>query len=280
MAGAVLGLIALGFVVVFKVSGIFNLAQGELVAIGAYFSWVFLNEMHLHPALAVFLALLLGAIIGLVLSRFPFGPLMGQPMMALFIVTLGLMVLFRGVLTMIYGSGEVYYFRQFVPADPVRLPDNISIFPRDLLGFGLVVLLLIILMALFRYTRFGLVFRASAEDTQLARSIGINLKRTVAVALAIGCAIAAVGGVILGMSNGISPRLGDIALGALAVVLVGGMNSFTGTILGGLLVGIVTSLSSYYIGHGIGSVAAFIIMLIVLLFRPYGILGQKEIERV
>jgi len=279
MSGAVLGLIAMGFVLIFKATGIFNLAQGQIVAIGAYFAWVFLNDLNLHPALAIFLALVGGAVIGLILARFPFGPLTGQPMMSLFIVSLGLMVLLGGALTMAYGVGQVHHYPSFISPDPIRFAD-MTVYPRHLFGFGMVMVLLLVFTALFRYTRFGLVLRAACEDSHLARSMGINLRRVTAVALAVGSAVAALGGVILGMSYGVSPGLGGMALATLAVVLVGGMDSILGAILAGLLIGVVTSMSDYYIGHSIGEVSVYIVMLVVLLIRPYGILGQKRIERV
>lgn len=279
MAGAVLGLTAMGFILIYRCSGIFNIAQGELVAIGALLCFAFLNGLNLHPALAIFLAMLGGALIGLLLSRFPFGPLTGQPMLALFIVSLGLLVFLRAGILMVWGTRDIGYFRPFLPQGAIDFA-GLALYPRELFGFGVAAALLLVFLWLFRFTRFGLVLRAVSEDTRIARSLGINLKVLIAVAFAIGTAVAAVGGVILGLTQGITTNLGDVGLAGLAAVLIGGMESILGGIVGGLLIGVVTAMASYYIGHGFGGVAAYVVMLIILLVRPYGLFGQERIERV
>ena len=249
------------------------------MSIGAFLSIMFMSDLNLHPALAIVLALVAGAIIGIILSRFPFGPLIGQGLLSIFLVTMGLMVLMRAVIIMVWGGHEIRYFPPFLPQATLSF-EGVALYPRELFGFGVAVFLLLLFLAFLRYTRWGLVMRAASDDTQVARSLGINLKVIIAIALAIGTAVAAVGGVILGINNGVSTSLGDIGLAGLAAVLVGGMESILGGVVGGFIIGITVALTGYYVGHGFGSVAAYIVMLAVLLVRPYGLLGQKRIERV
>ncbi|MFC1993919.1 branched-chain amino acid ABC transporter permease [Chloroflexota bacterium] len=285
MIGIVYGVIAVGFVIVYKASGIFNLAQGELVAIGAFIAWQLLNPFGLHPVLVIFLVLAAAFAIGWLLSIFPFKPVLGQSMFTLFTVSLALMIFLRGLVISIWSANEIRYFRPlqddlpfFSPA-PLRFGE-LAIYRQDILGFGLATILLLAFWAFFKYSRTGLAFRAVSENSHIAQSLGISLSKITALALAIGAMVAALGGVILGLKYGITVYVADLGLAALAAVLIGGLESITGAIIGGLIIGIVFSMSTYYIGHSIGDVAAFIVMIAVLFVRPHGLFGQKRIERV
>lgn len=280
MIGGIYALIALGFVLIYKASGVFNFAQGELLLVSAYFCWTCLE---FFPLWLSFLLTFLFAIgLGIFLERFFLRPMIGQTVLATVMVTIGLSAFLRGFVVTAWG-GRLHRYPDFFPFEPLWLGE-VSISQQHLYSFLVSLALVGIFVALFRYARIGLAMRAVAEDHQGAQGSGISVKRSFMYAWVISCVVSAVGGVLLGSINGIQPQLSFLGLKVLPVVLLGGLDSVPGAIIAGLIVGVLENIAGGYIdpiiGGGFAEVFPFVILMFVLIVRPYGLFGLKRIERV
>lgn len=280
--GLVYALIALGFVLIFKCTGIFNLALGEMMVLGGYLCYFFCVQLGVPLWGAVGLTVITVGAVGLITNRLFIRPLIGQPVFAMVMVTLALGSLIIATIILIWGSATLFVPRLF-PAGGISILG--SMLGWNYIGFGVVSLILLIgLLAFFRYSRIGLSMMAISEDQQAAQALGVSVKRIVMVAWVIGITTAAIGGIML--TSLTSVQYGQAALGliGIAVALVGGLQSMGGVIIGGLMVGLVQGLSAGYIDQYVpGSfqeVSAYIVMMLVLLLRPHGFFGWERIERV
>lgn len=280
--GSLYALLALGIVLIFKATEVFNLSTGGLLMAGAYIFYLFFAQLGLPIWLCLVLLIITAVFLGLAIERLTMRPLIGQPVIAPVIVTLALWIFLEGVVVAIWGGG--------IKAYPTGLPTGVfslgkAVVPQILvIGFGTTVVFVAGMVAFFRYHRMGLAMRVTAESHAIAQSLGIDVKMAFVISWAMAVVVSSVTGFILAVQMGLSEVLPSIALKVLSVVLVGGANSFIGAVCGGLIVGVTESLfTSYltpYIGKGVGELAPFIILLIILLFRPYGLFGIKGVERV
>jgi len=277
--GLIYGLIAIGFVLIYKSSQIFNFAQGEMVMFGAFLMWQFLVPFGMHPALAIIIVLLIAGLAGFGLERFPLRPMIGQSILATIMVTMGIAIFLRGLALMLWSSKIGIKYPEIFPEkiyDVMGIPiSNITLFSL-LFVFVLVSLLSIF----FGHSRAGLHMRAVAESHELAQSMGIKVTLAIAQSWAIACVVSVSGGFLLGYIRGIDIGLLDVGMIAVAAALVGGLESFKGAIIGGLIIGVVQVLGGGYIGYGLKEVIPFIIMVLVLIYKPYGLFGLERIERV
>ena len=280
--GLVYALIALGFVLIFKCTGIFNLALGEMMVLGGYLCYFFCVQLGVPLWGAVILTVVAAGIIGVITNRLFIRPLIGQPVFAMVMVTLALGSIIIATIILVWGSATLFVPRLF-PAGGISILG--SMLGWNYIGFGVVSLVLLIgLLAFFRYSRIGLSMMAISEDQQAAQALGVSVKRIVMVAWVIGITTAAIGGIML--TSLTSVQYGQAALGliGIAVALVGGLQSMGGVIIGGLLVGLVQGLSAGYIDQYVpGSfqeVSAYVVMMLILLLRPHGFFGWERIERV
>ena len=280
--GLVYALIALGFVLIFKCTGIFNLALGEMMVLGGYLCYFFCVQLGVPLWGAVILTVVAAGIIGVITNRLFIRPLIGQPVFAMVMVTLALGSIIIATIILVWGSATLFVPRLF-PAGGISILG--SMLGWNYIGFGVVSLVLLIgLLAFFRYSRIGLSMMAISEDQQAAQALGVSVKRIVMVAWVIGITTAAVGGIML--TSLTSVQYGQAALGliGIAVALVGGLQSMGGVIIGGLMVGLVQGLAAGYIDpHVPGSfqeVSAYVVMMLILLLRPHGFFGWERIERV
>jgi branched-chain amino acid transport system permease protein len=282
--GMMYALIAIGFVVIFKCSKAFNIASGQIVMLGAYIGYTFLIPLHLPLWAAVIAAIVVAAIMGLVIERLAVRPLLGQSPLAIVMMTIALAGVMDGIAIMGWG-GEYMTYHESLPDVSLQL-GAISIPPSSLLGLIVSIIVVVILMFVFRYTKMGLAMRATAEDEQVTRGLGIKATTVYALVWVIACVVGVLGGILLGGVSGVSPPLSEIGLKALAVVILGGLDSIGGAILGGIILGILENLASGYLdplmpsGGGLASVFPFIVMIAVLIVRPHGLFGLKRIERV
>jgi branched-chain amino acid transport system permease protein len=282
--GMMYALIAIGFVVIFKCSKAFNIASGQIVMLGAYIGYTFLIPLHLPLWAAVIAAIVVAAIMGLVIERLAVRPLLGQSPLAIVMMTIALAGVMDGIAIMGWG-GEYKTYHESLPNVSLQL-GSISIPPSSLLGLIVSIIVVAILMFVFRYTKMGLAMRATAEDEQVTRGLGIKATTVYALVWVIACVVGVLGGILLGGVSGVSPPLSEIGLKALAVVILGGLDSIGGAIVGGMILGILENLASGYLdplmpsGGGLASVFPFIVMIAVLIVRPHGLFGLKRIERV
>ncbi|MBW2337921.1 MAG: branched-chain amino acid ABC transporter permease [Deltaproteobacteria bacterium] len=280
--GGVYGLIALGFVLIFKATGILNLATGAFMTLGAYICLTVLGQFGAPFWVAFLCTLGFAIVMGIVLERIILRPLIGQPIISVVMVTIGLSSILQG-LTHVIWSPEYRSFPEIFPPEPLDL--GFAIVPSGLLwGFIFAAIGTIIFTLIFKLTRTGVAMRATASDQQAALSMGISVRWVFALSWSYGAVAAVIGGIVIGNISGISIYLGDIGLKVLAVIILGGLDSIGGAIIGGLIIGILENLAGLYLdpvfGGGVKDVAPFFILIVIIMIRPYGLFGKKIIERV
>ncbi|MGD0487803.1 MAG: branched-chain amino acid ABC transporter permease [Syntrophorhabdales bacterium] len=281
--GMMYALVAIGFVIILKCSNAFNIAQGHFVLIGGYLGYTFLVTFHLPLWAALFLAMAVAALLGLVIERLALRPLVGQSELALIMMTIALATVLEGLVTLIWG-GEYKTYHGVLPSLTLKV-GQISVPSESLIGLMVSMVVVGGLMGLFRYTRIGLAMRATAEDLQVVRSLGIRATTVYAVSWVIASIVGVVGGILLGGVSGVMIPLAEIGLKAFAVVLLGGADSIGGAIVAGIILGILENVAAGYLdpllpGGGFAQIFPFVVMIIVLIFRPYGLFGLKRIERI
>ena len=282
--GMVYALIAIGFVIILKCSKAFNIAQGHFVMIGGYLGFTFLVTFHLPVWASLLAAIAVAIVIGLLIERLTLRPLIGQPVLAVIMMTIALATVFEGLATLIWG-GEYKSYHGVLPTITLKIGE-ISIPPEMLIGIMVSVVTVAILMLLFRYTKSGLAMRATAEDEQVVQSAGIRVTTVYALSWVIACVVGVISGIILGGVSGVMVGMSQVGLKAFAVVLLGGVNSIGGAIVAGITLGMLENVAAGYLdpllpaGGGLANVFPFIVIIIVLVFRPHGLFGLVEIERI
>lgn len=278
MVGGIYALIALGIVLIYKSTSVFNFAIGQMMMFGAFFFWTFFEQLGLTVWVALLLALAGGAVLGLLIERLTLRPLIGQPILSAVLITLALAYFLNGVAMGIWGAYQER-MPQFLPGVPVSIKG--IVFSHDLLwSFFLAMAIFAILVLFYQRTRVGLAMRATAESHQVSQARGINVRNIFSLTWAVGGVVAVVGGILLGYRLGISQFLSLIGLKAFPAVLFGGLDSIPGAIIGGLTVGVLENLAGGLIAPWLMDITPYIILLLVLLFRPEGLFGLKRIERI
>lgn len=284
--GAIYALVALGFVIVFKATDVINFAHGELMLLGAYFVYAFRNEAALPFIIAVPLAIAVMGGVGWGVERTILRRMVGEPVFAVVMITIGLAIILRQVVTAKWGFGD----------KTISDPWGASRFQIGDVHFNVVSLVTIIVAALvlmlffafFRYSKLGVAMRATAFDQEAALAVGIPVSRVYALSWVIASAVAAIGGVfIAAFPSSLNPSLGFAALRAFPAAILGGLDSPGGAVLGGVIIGVVEVLVQGYqpqyapwLGNNFHVVAAYTLMIVVLMVRPYGLFGTREVERV
>jgi branched-chain amino acid transport system permease protein len=281
--GMVYALIAIGFVIILKCSNAFNIAQGHFVMIGGYLGYTFLVTFGLPIWATLILALITATLMGLLIERLALRPLLGQSELAVIMMTIALATVLEGLATLIWG-GEYKTYHGLLPTLTLKL-GKISVPPESLIGLLVSLVAVTLLLLLFRYTKIGLAMRATAEDLQVVQSFGIKATTVYAVSWVISSVVGVIGGILLGGVSGVMIPLAEIGLKAFAVVLLGGVNSIGGAIVGGIILGVSENVAAGYLdpllpGGGLAQIFPFIVMLIVLIFKPHGLFGLVRIERI
>jgi branched-chain amino acid transport system permease protein len=285
LAGVMYSLVALGFVLIYKASGVFNFAQGAMVFFAAL-TFVSLVERGVNFWLALVITLGVMVALGIATEKIILRPLVNQPPITLFMATIGLTFVLEGLSQLVWGSQPhgLELGIQDVPMEWLSQATGINISQFDIFAAGVAGILVAGLALFFQYTRIGRALRAVADDHQAALAVGIPLKHIWAIVWAVAGFVALVAGLLWGSRNGVQFALTFIALKALPVLILGGFESVLGAIVGGLIVGAAEKLAEVYIGPmvggGIESWFAYVIALIFLLFRPQGLFGEKIIDRV
>ena len=278
MNGAIYGLVALGFVLIYKSSSVLNFSQGHMLLVGAYLFWYFIGSLGLHLFVSLLLALVSGFLVGVLIERLTLRRLIGQPLITLITVTIFLSLVLEGLVSLIWGSYPLQHVKVF-PSSPLRI-GKMVLTTQSLFAFGLALASATALIVFFRYTRIGLAMRGVAEGHQIMQSMGISVKRILNISWGIAGIAATIGGILMGGTLGFQLGLSHIGLLAIPAAFIGGLESPEGAILGGFLIGLSESIVSGYVGNAAGVPAAFVILIAVMLFRPYGFFGLERIERV
>jgi len=297
MAGMLYSLVALGFVLIFKASGVFNFAQGAMVLFAALamarFSewipqWLGTDSLWVANVLAFAVAAVIMFVVAWLIERLALRHLVNQEGATLLMATLGITYFLDGAGQTIFGS-DIYQINIGMPKDPIFILDTvfeggILINKEDLIAAGIAAALVVALSLFFQKTSTGRALRAVADDHQAAQSIGIPLNRIWVIVWCVAGIVALVAGMIWGSKLGVQFSLTTVALRALPVIILGGLTSVPGAIIGGLIIGVGEKLSEVYIGPMVGGGIeiwfAYVLALVFLLFRPQGLFGEKIIDRV
>lgn len=282
LVGGIYALVALGWVLIYKCSGVLNLAMGELTIIGAYVALSF-YQMGIPFILAVCFTLIIGVILGFLTERIFLDRLIGEPILAVIMVTVGLSFFFKGVVEFLWGTDTRIFTPPIFSIKPIAI-GYIKVSPVYLWSFISAIVLLLVFVGFFKYTRWGLAMQATADDETAALSLGVSARFVYAAAWAIAFMSAGVGGALLGNINGINISVGYLGLLVLPAVVVGGLNSVPGAIVGGIIIGLLENFSGTYLDQyfpgGVKQIMPFAVMTLFLLFKPYGLWGWERIERV
>jgi branched-chain amino acid transport system permease protein len=285
LAGVMYALVALGFVLIYKASGVFNFAQGSMVFFAAL-TFVSLLERGWNFWLALAVTLAVMVVLGMLIERIVLRPLINQPPITLLMATIGLTFVLEGLSQLVFGSQPhgLELGIADVPIEWLSEKWNISISQFDLFAAFIAGLLVTVLAVLFQKTRIGRALRAVADDHQAALAVGIPLQHIWTIVWAVAGCVALVAGMMWGVRNGVQYALTFTALKALPVLILGGFESIAGAIVGGLIIGASEKLAEVYIGPmvggGIESWFAYVVALLFLLVRPEGLFGEKHIDRV
>ena len=285
LAGVMYSLVALGFVLIYKASGVFNFAQGAMVFLAAL-TFVSIMKMGINFWLALAITLGVMVVLGIGIEKIVLRPLVNQPPITLFMATIGLAFVLEGLSQLVWGS-QPHGLELGIPDVPMEWLSqkwNINVSQFELFAAGVAAAMVAALALFFQYTRIGRALRAVADDHQAALAVGIPLKNIWAIVWAVAGFVALVAGLMWGARNGVQFALTFIALKALPVLILGGFESVPGAIVGGLIIGASEKLAEVYIGPmvggGIESWFAYVIALLFLLVRPQGLFGEKIIDRV
>ncbi|TMC23377.1 MAG: branched-chain amino acid ABC transporter permease [Chloroflexi bacterium] len=285
--GCIYALIGLGFSIIFKASGVINFAQGELLLVGAYIVSAGVFEWHIGFLPALFLGIAVTVVIGLLFERFILRRMVGRPVFSILMITIGLDIVLRTGVILRWGSNPIS------PGTPFEITSGVNFGgvhfgASDIWTIIITVVLCAALYYFFNLTRYGLAMRATALDQEAALALGINIRTVYALAWGISAAIATIGGIFLATKSfTIDPTLGSTALLAFPAIILGGLDSLSGAVLGGIIIGLAEVLTAGYesrfanlLGAGFHEITPYLIMILVLLIWPYGIFGTRKVERI
>ena len=278
--GCIYGLIALGFVLIYKATETVSFVQGDLMMLGAFTGLALVSGLGLSFWLALPIAMVLLALFGIVLERITIRPILGEPAFTIVMLTIGVGYLARGIITMVPGVGA-----DTLPLDAPYKDELVALGEANFSAEHLViivatVLLCGVLFALFRYTRIGIAMQAASQNQLAAYYMGIPVRRINGLVWGLAASVAAVAGMLLAPITFVHSNMGMIGLKAFPAAVVGGFGSLPGAIAGGLVIGITESLSGFYLPEGVKDVCAYVVVLIVLMVRPNGLFGEKLRKKV
>lgn len=285
--GAIYALIALGFVLIFKSTGILNFAQGELCMVGAFICYQFATLMNVPYILSFLIAIALGALLGLLIDILFFRRLVGEPIYTTIMVTVGLASILTCLSGLIWGH-DIYSLRSPFMDKTVTLGEMV-LSQAALYTIGVSILLFALFILFFNRSLLGVALKGTAEDSDTAGLMGINVKKMRMVSWTIGTIVAVVAGIFLAEQSFVQTSMSHTGIKAMSAAILGGMKSLVGAIIGGVIIGIVEGLAASYLSGmemggfhfgDIKDVTAFAIMVLVLMIRPHGIFGKEEVERV
>ena len=283
IVGALYGVVAMSFVLIYKASQVVNFAQGEFLLVGAWVCWWMLTYWQL-PIWAGFLfTLAFMTLFGIVLQVIVLRPLIGEPVISVIMAAVGLSIFFQALMKWIFGV-----FAQ--PFPPIFTVERIRVLGLEvqsvyLASLGVSVLIMLGFWWFFTYSKHGLAMRATAFDQQVAQSLGVSVPKVFAMSWAISAVVSAVAGVVVGVVNGVSSALSFYGIKVFPAVILGGLDSIVGAVLGGLIVGVLENVAQYVDAQWLNwgnmyQIAPFYALILILLIKPYGLFGTRNIERV
>jgi len=283
IVGALYGVVAMCFVLIYKSTQVVNFAQGEFLLIGAWTCWALLVKFELPFYLGFPITLAFMVVFGILLQMVVLRPLIGEPIISVIMVTIGLSMFFQSLMGWIFG---VYA----KPFPQVFATESVSFLGLQIqTAYIMSLVISVVIMAgfyyFFKHSRLGLAMRATAFDQQVAQSLGISVKKVFAAAWAISALVSAMAGVVVGMVNGVSSALSFFGIKVFPVVILGGLDSIVGSIVGGLIIGVLENLAEFFDSQWLHlgnmyTIAPFYALVVILMIKPYGLFGTKDIERI
>jgi len=283
IVGLLYGVIGMCFVLVYKSTQIVNFAQGEFLLIGAWVCWASLIYLELPFFVGFLLSLCFMAAFGVLLQMIVLRPMIGEPIISVIMVTIGLSITFQALMKLIFGISPQSYPQVFDTQSINILGLNIEM--AYLMSTIIAIFIMAAFYLFFKYSKHGLAMRATAFDQQVATSLGISVKHVFAMSWGIAATVSATAGVVLGMVNGVSESLSVMGIKVFPAVILGGLDSIVGAIVGGITIGILENVAEFFdsqylhVGN-MYDIAPFYVLLIILWFKPYGLFGTKDIERI
>jgi branched-chain amino acid transport system permease protein len=277
-SGSIYVLAALGFVIIFKSSSVFNFAMGEMMMFGAYLFFMADQQLGLGLIGGLGAALLGSALLALSIERGLLRRLLGRPPVVLVMVTLGVGSIIRGFAALFWGP-NVLQLSEILPRKPIFLGD--ILIPGKLAwGFVGVSIIAAGFLAYYRFSRAGLAIRATSSDQVTAEGLGINIRGVFSLTWILAGMLAAASGIVAGSVNGVTPQLGLVALNVLAVVMLAGMTSIGGACIAGLLIGWMETIVGAYLGAAWQNFLPYLVVLLVMIVKPTGLFGETRVERI
>jgi len=283
IVGSLYSLVALGIVIIYKSTHVFNFAHGEILMLGSFVAWTSLVHFGIPLWMTVPLVIAFAVLLGMAIEYLVMRPMVGQPILSMIIVTLGLGAFFTGAGNLFWGKEDYYLLPEIISREPIALV-GMSLSRQHIVAFCMSLLFFAIFTLFFRYTKWGLEMQAVANDHQAARSTGISTKLVFALSWIIAAIVAIAAGVLLGSMNGVTLDMSVIAIKAFPVIILAGLESISGVLIAGPIVGVLEYLAGRYldpyVGGGVMDIAPFVILIFILVIRPYGLFGLKRIERI
>ena len=282
--GSIYSAVALGFVIIYKATRVVNFAQGELLMVGAYVCYAFLVQMHVPFGVALLLTIGFSMALAMIIERLILRPMIGEPIISIIMVTIGLSLVLRSAVSVVWGTDILVYEPKLFPQETISLA-GVPVSLEFIWCFVLSIFLLAVFSVFFKYSKAGVAMRATAFNQQVAQSMGISVKYIFALSWVISAVVSGIGGVLIGNINGINNTLYHFGLKVFPATILGGLDSILGAALGGMIIGVLENLSdglcnTYFDLSGVKEVAPYIILVVILMIKPYGLFGTKEIERV
>lgn len=276
--GGVYTLVGLAFVLVFKASGVFNFAMGDMMMAGAYAYYLCAVVFALDWSLALPIAIAFSCLLAWFIERTILQRMLGQPVIAIVMVTFGIGFVLRGIASIAFGS-EAYQLPSLLSRTPIFIGD-LLLPGKSVRAFALTTGLCAAIILFLRYSRVGIALRATAADQITAYAMGIDVRRVFALSWMAAAAIGTVAGVIAASVTSLTPDLGTIGLNVLAVVILGGLNSVGGVIVAGLFVGWLEAMTAAYLPGNVREITPYVAVLLMLMIRPHGLFGSRPVERI
>jgi branched-chain amino acid transport system permease protein len=283
IVGLLYGIVAMCFVLIYKSTQVVNFAQGEFVVLGAWVCWALVVQMQLPFVLAFLFSLVFMTLFGIIVQIVLLRPLVGEPVISVIMATIGLSIFMQALMNWIFGN-NTERFPQVFSEGTVSI-GGLNVESAYLLSIVLSLVVMAVFFWFFRFSRWGLAMRATAYNQQVAQSLGVSVGNVFAMAWAISAVVSAIAGIVIGLVNAVSNSLAFIGIKVFPAVIVGGLDSIVGAILGGLIIGVLENFAEFVDGQylqfgNMYTVAPFYALIIILMIRPYGLFGTPDIERV
>lgn len=276
--GSLYGLVAMGFAIVYRATGMVNFAQGEVMMLIAYTAYSLATIPGLGFAPLLLMVITVSVLIGVLIERIFIRPMLGESMFSRVMVTIGLAVVIRSTVILIWGVEPTAFPRPF-GSTPIRL-GPLALYPGQIFALVSLALLCLVMWLFFRKSRIGIAMRATSNNETTALLMGIDVKRISAIAWALSAVFAAFAGLSFCLMFSLEPEISQMGLRGFPATILGGLDSVVGGAFGGLVIGVAENLAGGYLGRGLKEIAGFVLIIVVLMVKPYGLFGQREIERV